>query len=143
MCTLSHIWSQSSRTSLEALTVNKDKIPTVETCFSPEEIARYLRKDLMLLTNTTSIRWACTILSPPHQIRSPFVDLAHGVFTLSSENKKSCSLPQSFILAQILSEHESSGRVLTSSENLLRLEKEKKDAELAEKQRKRKGSKSI
>ena len=81
---------------------------------------------------------------------SPPVDLVPGISPLSSENKKSCSLPRSSVLARLISEkvpqikypsseHKSSGRVLTSSENLLRLEekKKKKEAELAEKQRKK------
>ena len=85
-----------------------------------------------------------------HTPDSPPIDLAHGISSLSSENKKSCSLPQSSVLARLLSEkvpqikyptseHKSSGRVLTSSENLLRLEekKRKKEAKLAEKQRKK------
>ena len=81
---------------------------------------------------------------------SPPVDLAHGISPLSSENKKSCSLLRSSVLARLLSEkvpqikyltseHKSCGRVLISSENLLRLEekKRKKEAELAEKQKKK------
>ena len=84
---------------------------------------------------------------------SPPVDPADSISPLSSE---SCSLPRSSVLARFLSEkvpqikyptseHKSSGRVLTSSENLLMLEekKRKKEAELAEKQIKRKERKSV
>ena len=77
------------------------------------------------------------------------IDLAHGISSPSSENKKSCSLPQSSVLGRLLSEkvpqikyptseHKSSGRVLTSSENLLRLEEKKR-----RKQRKKEESEEV